>query len=98
MVDVNSAYTLAGTARWKKRDDFYPMMIEQPHSHDDIVNHVEPQTPICLDECIRTAHYAGQAVELRSVVDIKLGIVVRDARGFGYALYRDCAVREESIG
>ncbi len=42
------------------------MMIEQPLAHDDIIDHAELQaqlqTPICLDECIRTAHHAEQAI------------------------------------
>jgi O-succinylbenzoate synthase len=81
MVDANSAYTLADTAHLKKLDDFYLMMIEQPLSHDDIIDHAELQsklqTPICLDECIRTAHHAEQAVKLRAcgIINIKLGRV-----------------------
>jgi O-succinylbenzoate synthase len=33
------------------------------------------QTPICLDECIRTAHHAEQAIRLRAggIINIKLG-------------------------
>jgi len=81
MVDANSAYTLADTDHLKKLDDFYLMMIEQPLSHDDIIDHAELQsklqTPICLDECIRTAHHAEQAAKLRAcgIINIKLGRV-----------------------
>jgi o-succinylbenzoate synthase len=81
MADANSAYTLADTAHLKKLDDFYLMMIEQPLSHDDIIDHAELQahlqTPICLDECIRSAHHAEQAVKLRAcgIINIKLGRV-----------------------
>ena len=81
MVDANSAYTLADAAHLKKLDDFYLMMIEQPLSHDDIIDHAELQsqlqTPICLDECIRTARHAEQAVKLRAcgIINIKLGRV-----------------------
>jgi O-succinylbenzoate synthase len=81
MVDANSAYTLADADHLKKLDDFYLMMIEQPLSHDDIIDHAELQsrlqTPICLDECIRTAHHAAQAVKLRAcgIINIKLGRV-----------------------
>jgi O-succinylbenzoate synthase len=81
MADANSAYTLADAAHLKKLDDFYLMMIEQPLSHDDIIDHAELQarldTPICLDECIRTAHHAAQAVKLRAcgIINIKLGRV-----------------------
>ena len=58
MADANSAYTLADADHLRKLDDFYLMMIEQPLGHDDIIDHAELQarlqTPICLDECIRT--------------------------------------------
>jgi o-succinylbenzoate synthase len=81
MADANSAYTLADVEHLRKLDDFYLMMIEQPLSHDDIIDHAELQaqlkTPICLDECIRTAHHAEQAVKLRAcgIINIKLGRV-----------------------
>jgi O-succinylbenzoate synthase len=81
MADANSAYTLADSARLKALDEFYLMMIEQPLSHDDIIDHAalqsRLQTPICLDECIRTAHHAEQAIELRAcgIINIKLGRV-----------------------
>ena len=34
-------------------------------------------TPICLDECIRSAHHAEQAIRLRAcgIINIKLGRV-----------------------
>ncbi len=58
MVDANSAYTLADADHLRQLDEFYLMMIEQPLSHDEIIDHAELQaklaTPICLDECIRT--------------------------------------------
>jgi O-succinylbenzoate synthase len=81
MADANSAYSLADAALLKRLDDFYLMMIEQPLSHDDIIDHAELQkqlsTPICLDECIRSAHHAEQAVGLRAcgIINIKLGRV-----------------------
>lgn len=81
MADANSAYTLADTEHLRKLDAFYLMMIEQPLSHDDIIDHAELQsklkTPICLDECIRSAHHAEQAVKLRAcgIMNIKLGRV-----------------------
>ncbi|HUB34287.1 MAG TPA: o-succinylbenzoate synthase [Bryobacteraceae bacterium] len=81
MADANSAYTLADAPRLKQLDEFYLMMIEQPLSHDDIIDHAQLQaqlqTPICLDECIRTAHHAEQAIALRAcgIVNIKLGRV-----------------------
>jgi O-succinylbenzoate synthase len=81
MADANSAYTLADIDHLKRLDEFYLMMIEQPLSHDDIIDHAElqsrVQTPICLDECIRTAHHAEQAIKLRAcgIINIKLGRV-----------------------
>jgi o-succinylbenzoate synthase len=81
MCDANSAYTLADADRLKQLDEFYLMMIEQPLAHDDIIDHAQLQarlnTPICLDECIRTAHQAEQAIRLRAcgIINIKLGRV-----------------------
>jgi O-succinylbenzoate synthase len=81
MVDANSAYTLADIDHLRRLDEFYLMMIEQPLAHDDIIDHAQLQrkleTPICLDECIRTAHHAEQAIQLRAcgIINIKLGRV-----------------------
>jgi O-succinylbenzoate synthase len=81
MVDANSAYTLADTDHLRKLDEYYLMMIEQPLAHDDIIDHAQLQsklqTPICLDECIRTAHHAEQAIHMRAcgIINIKLGRV-----------------------
>jgi o-succinylbenzoate synthase len=88
MADANSAYTLADAAHLKRLDEFYLMMIEQPLAHDDIIDHAELQaqldTPICLDECIRSARHAEQAIKLRAcgIINIKLGRVggFREAR------------------
>ena len=79
MADANSAYTLADLDQLKQLDDFYLMMIEQPLAHDDIIDHAKLQaklqTPICLDECLRTAHHAEQAIALGAakIINIKLG-------------------------
>ncbi len=81
MADANSAYTLADIGHLKKLDEFYLMMIEQPLAHDDIIDHAVLQrglqTPICLDECIRSAHHAEQAIRLEAgrIINIKLGRV-----------------------
>ena len=81
MADANSAYTLADAAHLRRLDEFYLMMIEQPLGHDDIIDHAqlqsELQTPLCLDECIRSAHHVEQAVRLRAcgIINIKLGRV-----------------------
>jgi O-succinylbenzoate synthase len=88
MADANSAYTLADADRLKELDEFRLMMIEQPLAHDEIVDHAALQaqldTPICLDECIRTAHHAEQAIRLQAcgILNIKLGRV----GGFAEAL------------
>lgn len=81
MADANSAYTLKDIEHLKKLDEFYLMMIEQPLAHDDIIDHAVLQsaleTPICLDECIRSAHHAEQAIRLKAgrIINIKLGRV-----------------------
>ncbi len=81
MVDANSAYQLADADHLRRLDEFYLMMIEQPLSHDDIIDHAQLQakldTPICLDECIRSAHHAEQAIRMRAakIINIKLGRV-----------------------
>ena len=81
MADANSSYTLADKARLKMLDRFYLMMLEQPLAHDDLIDHAKLQqyiqTPICLDESIRTPHHAEQAIELGAcrIINIKLGRV-----------------------
>jgi O-succinylbenzoate synthase len=81
MADANSAYTLAGADHLKRLDEFHLMMIEQPLAHDEIIDHAALQarldTPICLDECIRNAHHAEQAIRLHAcgILNIKLGRV-----------------------
>ncbi|HLK19788.1 MAG TPA: o-succinylbenzoate synthase [Bryobacteraceae bacterium] len=87
MADANSAYTLADADRLKALDEFGLMMIEQPLAHDEIIDHAklqaQLQTPICLDECIRSAHQAAQAIAMQAgrIINIKLGRV----GGFGEA-------------
>lgn len=81
MADANSAYTLSDAPRLKCLDEFGLMMIEQPLAHDEIIDHAKLQaqlkTPICLDECIRSAHHAEQALALDAgrIINIKLGRV-----------------------
>ncbi len=81
MADANSAYTLADIDHLRKLDDFYLMMVEQPLAHDDIIDHAtlqtKLQTPVCLDECIRSAHHAQQAIDMGAcrIINIKLGRV-----------------------
>jgi O-succinylbenzoate synthase len=81
MADANSAYTLDDIDHLKRLDEFQLMMIEQPLAHDEIIDHAQLQaglsTPICLDECIRSAHHAEQAIRLQAcrIINIKLGRV-----------------------
>ncbi|MCU1261190.1 MAG: O-succinylbenzoate synthase [Bryobacterales bacterium] len=81
MVDANSAYRLADIAHLKELDAFHLMMMEQPLGHDEIIDHATLQaqleTPICLDECIRSAHQAEQALRMKAgrIINIKLGRV-----------------------
>ncbi|WP_066386237.1 o-succinylbenzoate synthase [Neobacillus mesonae] len=81
MADANSAYTLRDLDRLKALDELNLMMIEQPLSPNDIIQHAalqkELQTPICLDESIVNFEDARNAVELGSckVINIKVGRV-----------------------
>ncbi|HZG72437.1 MAG TPA: o-succinylbenzoate synthase [Chondromyces sp.] len=81
MADANSAYTLEDMDRLKALDEFQLTMIEQPLAFDDLVEHAilqkELQTPICLDESIRSARDVENAIRLGScgVINIKMGRV-----------------------
>lgn len=99
MADANSAYTLADADHLKRLDEFYLMMIEQPLQYYDMLDHARLQerleTPICLDECIRSAHLAEQAIRIGAarIINIKLGRVggFAEARRI-HNLCRDAAV------
>ena len=99
MADANSAYTLSDADHLKQLDEFDLMMIEQPLAHDDIIDHAKLQaqldTPICLDECIRTARHAEQAIEMKAcrIINIKLGRV----GGFSEALLVHSVARAHDI-
>ena len=77
MVDCNSSYSLKDVDIFKALDSFGLLMIEQPFAYDDLIDHAKLQkqidTPICLDESIRSAEDARKAVELGScrVINIK---------------------------
>lgn len=81
MVDANSAYTLADRDRLAEMDDLDLLMIEQPLAWDDLYQHARLQerldTPVCLDESIRSAGDAELALELGScrIINIKPGRV-----------------------
>ena len=79
--DANSAYTLDEVEHVRKFDQFNLLMIEQPLWHDDIYNHSRLQqklrTAICLDESIRHARDAAQAIETGAcrIINVKVGRV-----------------------
>lgn len=81
MGDANSAYTLADIDLFKRMDAFGLMMFEQPLPHDDMYDHAklqrEIQTPICLDESVKSAEDARKAIEMGScrIINVKLGRV-----------------------
>ncbi|MBI4834631.1 MAG: o-succinylbenzoate synthase [Planctomycetes bacterium] len=76
-VDANGAYKLSDRKLLKKLDKYNLLMIEQPLFYNDIVDHAELQrelqTPICLDESIKSYHDAEQAIKLKScrIINIK---------------------------
>ena len=89
MADANSAYSLPGDlARLREMDEFGLLMIEQPLSYEDLLDHAELQrritTPVCLDESIRSLGDARLAIHLDSgrIVNIKPGRV----GGFGSSI------------
>jgi len=81
MADANSAYSLADLDRLRELDGLRLMMIEQPLAHDDYRDHAALQaqleTPICLDESIRSVGDTALALELGScrIINIKPGRV-----------------------
>jgi O-succinylbenzoate synthase len=80
-VDANAAYTLDDVGVFRALDAFGLLMVEQPLHHGDLVQHAklqaELQTPICLDESVRSAADAAAAIELGAcrIVNIKQGRV-----------------------
>ena len=80
-VDANSAYTLGDMGVLKELDRYNLLLIEQPLTAGDLVDHAKLQrelkTPICLDESITTLNDARHALELGScrIINIKLGRV-----------------------
>lgn len=81
MVDANAAYTLRDMAPLKAMDEFGLQMIEQPLSHEDLLDHAKLQarlkTPLSLDESINGPHSARAAAELGAcrIINIKQGRV-----------------------
>jgi o-succinylbenzoate synthase len=81
MGDANSAYTLDDVPLFQQLDQFNLMMLEQPLAYDDIFNHARLQlqinTPVCLDESIRSAADATHAIGIGAckIINVKLGRV-----------------------
>ena len=82
MADANSAYTLADAAaaemsgRIQSDDDRAAAGARRDHRSRRHCRR-SLQTPICLDECIRSAHQAEQAIRMKAcgIINIKLGRV-----------------------
>lgn len=80
-VDANAAYSLADAPVFEALDELELVMIEQPLHHEDLADHARLarrlQTPICLDESIRSARDAAAAIDLGAcrVINIKPGRV-----------------------
>lgn len=83
MVDANAAYTMAPALveQLQQLDRHDLMMIEQPLDYDDIIDHAalqrRLQTPICLDESIKTVTAAREAIAAGAcrIINIKPGRV-----------------------
>jgi len=81
-VDANSAYRIeTDTPLFKRLDDYNLLMIEQPLTPGDLLDHAKLQrelrTPICLDEsivCLANARHAHELGACR-IINIKLGRV-----------------------
>src|SRR5215831_16351977 len=80
-VDANSAYRIEDTPLLKQLDDYDLLMIEQPLTPGDLLDHSELQralrTALCLDESIVCLANARHAHELNAcrIINIKLGRV-----------------------
>ncbi len=98
MLDANSDYTLDDAAHLAQLDAFDLLMIEQPLGHDDIYEHgkLQPliQTPLCLDESIKSANDFRLSLELGACDILNL----KPARVSGYTesleIYRICVEQE----
>jgi O-succinylbenzoate synthase len=80
-VDANAAYRIEDADIFRRLDAFDLLMVEQPLHHEDLVEHArlqrEIETPLCLDESIRSAAGAAAAIELGAcrIVNVKQGRV-----------------------
>ena len=80
-IDCNSAYSLDHLAMFREIDKLDLAMIEQPLHYNDLLEHAELQkqleTPICLDESIKSVRDLEWAIRLGScrILNIKPGRV-----------------------
>ncbi len=69
-IDCNSAWTLDALPMFKKLDRYNLAMIEQPLSHDDLIDHAtlarSIATPVCLDESITSLDRARKAIQTKA--------------------------------
>ena len=99
VADANSAYTLADISTLRRLDAHGLMMIEQPLEWCDIIDHAELQrqleTPVCLDESIRSVDDARRAFDIGAcrIINVKVGRVA----GFGSALAIERLARERNM-
>ena len=67
-IDCNSGYTLNDLPLFKKIDKFELAFIEQPLHWNDVLDHAELarqiDTPVCLDETLRSVKSAEQAIQV----------------------------------
>ncbi len=81
MVDANSSFTIQHLNLLKELEQFDLMMIEQPFSFDDLIDHATLQkqisTPLCLDESIMSLEHARKAIQIGAckIINIKPGRV-----------------------
>lgn len=89
-VDANAAYSIDETDVFLKMDRYGLMLIEQPFSSTDLLDHARLQsqidTPICLDESVRDYTTVRHAVELWSHIGKldRLVINIKPPRMGGY--------------
>ncbi|QPC81476.1 o-succinylbenzoate synthase [Phototrophicus methaneseepsis] len=98
MLDANSAYTLADADHLAQLDELNLLMIEQPLQPFDIYEHGllnhHLETPICLDESVRTSNDLRIALQVNAIDILNL----KPARVGGYAesldMYAICVEHE----
>ena len=80
-VDANSAYRLSDARTLRELDAFGLDYLEQPLSHDDLIDHAQLQrqlaTPLCLDESIGSPAAARKGLQVGAgrVINVKVGRV-----------------------